>query len=42
MIFDFRTVYAGQEKILKAFLINNSPKPMRFKTLTKKGLLENA
>lgn len=39
MVFDFRTVYAGQQKVLKAFLINNSPKPMKFKTLTKKGLL---
>jgi len=38
-LYNFGTIFVGQKKILKAFIVNNSPKKMLFKTTIKKGLL---
>ena len=40
--FDFGTLYTGQENAIRAFVVNNSPKPMKFKTFFRKGYLSNA
>jgi hypothetical protein len=37
--FDFGTMFVGEESIIKAFVVNNSPKRMAFKTVFRKGYL---
>lgn len=37
--FDFGTMFVGEESIIKAFVVNNSPKRMSFKTVFRKGYL---
>jgi hypothetical protein len=37
--FDFATLFIGQEAVIKAFVVNNSPKVMKFKTFFRKGYL---
>jgi hypothetical protein len=39
--FDFGTLFVGQEAVMRAFLVNNSPKKMKFKTFFRKGYLSN-
>ncbi len=40
--FDFGTMFVGEESIIKAFVVNNSPKRMAFKTVFRKGYLVSA
>lgn len=40
--FDFGTMFVGEETRLKAFVVNNSPKPMQFKSVFRKGYLVSA
>ena len=37
--FDFGTLFVGEESVLRAFVVNNSPKRMSFKTVFRKGYL---
>ena len=37
--FDFGTLYVGEENIIRGFIVNNSPKKMKFKTIFRKGYL---
>ena len=37
--FDFGTMFVGEEGVLKAFVVNNSPKKMMFRTFFRKGYL---
>lgn len=37
--FDFGTMFVGEESIIKAFVVNNSPKRMMFRTVFRKGCL---
>ncbi len=37
--FDFGTMFVGEEGALKAFVVNNSPKKMTFRTFFRKGYL---
>lgn len=37
--FDFGSIFIGQESVIKAHIVNNSPKPMIFSSLFKKGVL---
>ena len=40
--FDFGTLFVGEESVVKAFIVNNSPKRMFFKTVFRKGYLVSA
>lgn len=40
--FDFGTLFVGEENFLKAFVVNNSPKRMSFKSVFRKGCLMSA
>ena len=37
--FDFGTLSVGEENVINAFIVNNSPKRMKFKTFFRKGYL---
>ena len=37
--FDFGTMFVGEESLIKAFVVNNSPKRMVYKTVFRKGYL---
>jgi hypothetical protein len=37
--FDFGTLFIGQELAIRAFVVNNSPKKMKFKFFLRKGYL---
>ena len=39
--FDFGTLYVGQESAIRAFVVNNSPKRMKFKSFFRKGYLSS-
>ena len=39
--FDFGTLFIGQESTIRAFVVNNSPKKMKFKSFFRKGYLSN-
>ena len=40
--FDFGTLFVGQENVIRAFVVNNSPKRMKFKSFFRKGYLSSA
>lgn len=39
--FDFGTLFTGQAHTIKGFIVNNSPKKMKFKSFFRKGFLSS-
>lgn len=39
--FDFNTLFVGETSIIKGFIVNNSPKKMKFKSFFRKGYLSS-
>lgn len=39
--FDFGTLFTGQTNVIRGFIVNNSPKKMKFRTFFRKGYLSS-